>query len=74
MQLFLSDATRRKVRDVMAFALYLPGLEMSLAASLYSDETGERKMLFEQLETLAPDDLLVLGRGYPARSLVAHLT
>lgn len=74
MQLFLSDATRRKVRDVVAFALYLPGLEMTLAASLYSNETGERQMLFEHLEKLAADDLLVLDRGYPARWLIAHLT
>ena len=74
MQLFLSDATRRKVRDVIAFALYLPGLEMTLAASLYSANTGERQMLFEHLEKLAADDLLVLDRGYPARWLIAHLT
>lgn len=54
MQLFLQDATRRMVREAVAFALYLPGLEMTLAAKLYSPSTGERQMLFEHLECLAP--------------------
>jgi hypothetical protein len=74
MQLFLQDATGRMVREAIAFALYLPGLEMTLAAKLYSPSTGERQMLFEHLDGLAADDLLVLDRGYPARWLIAHLT
>lgn len=74
MRLFLQDATGRQVREAVAFALYLPGLEMTLAAKLYSPSTGERQMLFEHLECLAPGDLLVLDRGYPARWLMAYLT
>lgn len=74
MRLFLSDACRRCTREVIAFALYLPGLEMTLASSLYAPDVGERQMLFEHLEALAPDDLLVLDRGYPARWLIAYLT
>lgn len=74
LQLFLQDATGRRAREAVAFALYLPGLEMTLAARLYSPSTGERQMLFEHLESLASGDLLVLDRGYPARWLVACLT
>lgn len=74
LQLFLQDATGRQVREAVAFALYLPGLEMTLAAKLYTPSTGERQMLFEHLECLAPGDLLVLDRGYPARWLMAHLS
>jgi len=73
LQLFLKDLTARKVREAMAFMLYLPGLEMALDFDLYSPDVGERQMLFEHLESLRPDDLLVLDRGYPARWLVAVL-
>lgn len=73
LQLFLKDLTARKVREAMAFMLYLPGLEMALDFALYSPDVGERQMLFEHLESLRPDDLLVLDRGYPARWLVAVL-
>lgn len=73
LRLFLQDATARQVREAVAFALYLPGLEMTLAARLYGPATGERQMLFEHLECLAPDDLLVLDRGYPSRWLIALL-
>lgn len=72
MQLFLTDASRRCVREVAAFALYLPGLEMTLSAELYNARVGERQMLFEHLDKLNKDDLLVLDRGYPARWLIAH--
>jgi hypothetical protein len=34
---------------------------------------SERQLLFEHLENLKRDDLLVLDRGYPARWLVAVL-
>jgi hypothetical protein len=73
MPLFLQDATRRKVREVIAFALYLPGLEMTLAAELYSATGAERQMLFEHLDRIDERDLLVLDRGYPARWLAAYL-
>jgi hypothetical protein len=73
LRLFLQDATGRQVREAIAFALYLPGLELTLSAELYSSSVGERQMLFEHLERLGPSDLLVLDRGYPARWLIAHL-
>lgn len=74
LRLFLADATGRSVREAIAFALYLPGQELTLAAELYSPSVGERQMLFEHLDELRTDDVLVLDRGYPARWLVAHLT
>ncbi len=73
MRMYLQDASRRLVREVIAFALYLPGVEMTLSAELYHAAVGERQMLFEHLQHLAADDLLVLDRGYPARWLIAHL-
>jgi hypothetical protein len=74
MRLHLQDASHRLVREAIGFALYLPGLEMTLSAGLYDASVGERHKLFEHLHELDPKDLLVLGRGYPARWLVAHLT
>ena len=71
--LFLKDVTGRKVREAIAFALYLPGLEMALAFQLYSPCCNERQMLFEHLQRLRPTDLLVLDRGYPSRWLIAVL-
>jgi hypothetical protein len=44
-----------------------------LSFELYSPRVGERQMLFEQLEHLKPDDLLLLDRGYPAHWLIAVL-
>lgn len=73
MRLFLEDATGRSVREAIAFALYLPGQELTLAAELYSPAVGERQMMFEHLDRLQPNDVLVLDRGYPARWLIAHL-
>ena len=73
LQLFLKDATGRRVREAIAFMIYLPGTEMALDFELYSPEVSERQMLFEHLDSLRPDDLLVLDRGYPARWLVAVL-
>ena len=59
--------------DAIGFALYLPGIEMTLAATLYSPDVGERQMLFEHLDKLRHNDLLVLDRGYPAYWLFAAL-
>ena len=73
LQLFLQDTTGRKVREAIAFMLYLPGLELALDFELYSPLVGERQMLFEHLESLRADDLLVLDRGYPALWLIAAL-
>ena len=53
--------------------LYLPGSEMALDFEPYAPEVSERQMLFEHLDSLRGDDLLVLDRGYPARWLVAVL-
>lgn len=68
-----SHVPRAAKTDQIAFGLYLPGAEMMLAASLYSPCQGERQMLFEHLERLRKDDLLLLDRGYPSRWLVAML-
>ncbi len=46
---------------------------MILRATLYGTDTGERQMLFEHLELLGENDLLVLDRGYPASWLMAAL-
>jgi hypothetical protein len=73
LQLFLKDATGRKVREAIAFLLYLPGPELSLSFELYAPAVGERQMLFEHLQYLRSDDLLLLDRGYPASWLVATL-
>ena len=60
--------------EQILFALFLPGAELMLAASLHSiNECGERQMLFQHLEHLSSTDLLLLDRGYPARWLVAVL-
>jgi hypothetical protein len=67
------DVTRRVIQYAKVFALYLPGVEMMLHAALYSTSTGERQMLFEHLDRLGKNDLLVLDRGYPASWLVAAL-
>lgn len=55
------------------FALYLPGAELTLHASVHSSAVAERQMLVEALELLGPDDVLVLDRGYPAAWLIALL-
>lgn len=74
LQLFLEDATGRCVREAVAFVFYLPALELSLDFELYSPTVGERQMLFEHLDQLSANDLLVLDRGYPAHWLAAVLT
>lgn len=72
-QLSLKDATQRCVQEAVAFALYCPGPELSLSFELYSPQVGERQMLFEHLDALNSDDLLILDRGYPAAWLAAVL-
>ena len=59
--------------DQRLFALYLPGAELTLHASVHSSLVAERNMLVEALDSLGPDDVLVLDRGYPAAWLVALL-
>lgn len=60
--------------DQRLFALYLPGAELTLHASVHGAECAERQMLFEALSCLGPDDVLILDRGYPSAWLVAYLT
>ncbi|WP_293932104.1 transposase [Iodobacter sp.] len=59
--------------NAAAFALYLPGAELTLSAELYLPSVGERQMLFEHLEHVQADDLLLL-EGYPSRWLAAVLS
>jgi hypothetical protein len=73
LRLTTRDATRRIIQHAKVFALYLPGVEMMLRATLYGMDTGERQMLFEHLDLLGEHDLLVLDRGYPASWLIAAL-
>lgn len=68
-----SHVPRAAVTEQKAFALFLPGVEMTLAATLYSTSVGERQMLFEHFEKLKVDDILLLDRGYQSRWLVAAL-
>lgn len=56
--------------DQRLFALFLPGVELTLHASVHSASESERAMLVEWLDKLGPDDVLVLDRGYPASWLV----
>lgn len=69
-----SHVPRAAAADQIAFGLYLPGAEMMLAASLHSVHESERQMLFEHLDRLSAQDLLLLDRGYPCRWLPALLT
>ena len=59
--------------DQRLFALFLPGAELTLHASVHSAQVAKRGMLVETLDLLGPDDVLVPGQGYPAAWLVALL-
>lgn len=39
-------------------------------AQLYGENISERQILFEALEQLSPDDVLIMDRGYPTTWLV----
>lgn len=70
-----SALTRAALPDQILFGLLLPGAELMLAMSLHGiKECGERQMLVQHLNRLCHDDLLLLGRGFPSRWLVALLT
>ena len=47
--------------DQLAFGLYLPEAEIMLTASLHSVHENERQILFEHLDRLRSDDLLLLA-------------
>lgn len=69
-----SHVKRAALADQILFGLFLPGPDLMLAASLHNvHERGERQFLFEHLDRLSPDDLLLLDRGYPCSWLVAVL-
>ena len=57
--------------DQRLIGLYLPGTELCLHAHLYGAETGERLVLFENMQHLQDNDVLVLDRGYPAAWFIA---
>jgi len=63
----------RSIVEGVAFALYLPGIELFLDFALHEPLCNERQMLFEALNPLQADDLLVLDRGFPCRWLTAAL-
>ena len=61
-------------REHYAFALFVPGAELTVHARLHPADGCERQMLFEAFACLRPgQDLLVLDRGYPAGWLIAAL-
>lgn len=61
-------------RNHWAFALFLPGAELTLHGSLHPAEGSERQMLYEALGKLqAGADVLVLDRGYVGNATVAWL-
>lgn len=69
-----SHVKRAALADQILFGLFLPGPDLMLAATLHNvHECGERQFLFEHLDRLSPDDLLLLDRGYPCRWLVSLL-
>jgi len=68
-----SHVKRAALADQLVFGLFLPGAEMMLATSLHSVHENERQMLFQHLDRLSSDDLLLLDRGYPCRWLPAVL-
>ena len=73
-RLTLLDAEgRRGIREATLFGLFRPGTELFDSLILHSPEVGERQMLFERLDRLGADDMLVLDRGYPGAWLVAAL-
>lgn len=69
----MKDGVRAIVEGI-AFGFYLPGIELFLDFALHEPVCNERQMLFEALDPLRADDLLVLDRGFPCRWLAAALT
>jgi len=59
--------------DHYAFALYLPGAEVTLHAALGPADASEHQMLFEALDATTDRDLLVLDRGFNGSAMVAAL-
>lgn len=64
---------KRCIREATLFGLFRPGIELFDSLILHSSLVGERQMLFERLDRLGNQDMLVLDRGYPGAWLVAAL-
>lgn len=64
---------KRGVREATLFGLFRPGIALFDSLILHSALVGERQMLFERLDRLSHQDMLVLDRGYPGAWLVAAL-
>jgi hypothetical protein len=69
----LDPAGKRCIREATLFGLFRPGIELFDSLILHSPLVGERQMLFERLDRLDSEDMLVLDRGYPGSWLVAVL-
>ena len=69
----LDPEGRRCIREATLFGLFRPGIELFDSLILHSPLVGERQMLFERLDRLGSQDMLVLDRGYPGAWLVAAL-
>jgi hypothetical protein len=73
-RLTLLDAEgKRGIREAPLFGIFRPGIELFDSLILHSSREGERQMLFERLDRLGSQDLLVLDRGYPGAWLIAVL-
>jgi len=64
---------KRCIREATLFGLFRPGIELFDSLILHSPLVGERQMLFERLDRLGGQDMLVLDRGYPGAWLIAAL-
>ncbi len=69
----LDQEGKRSIREATLFGLFRPGIELFDSLILHSALVGERQMLFERLDRLGSQDMLVLDRGYPGAWLVAAL-
>lgn len=69
----LDPEGRRHIREAVIFGLFRPGIELFDSLILHSSLVGERQMLFERLDRLGDQDMLVLDRGCPGAWLVAAL-
>jgi hypothetical protein len=73
-RLTLIDAEgKRGIRVAKLFGLFPPGIELFDSLILHDAREGERQMLFERLDRLGSQDLLVLDRGHPGAWLMAVL-
>jgi len=70
----MMKANVRSIVTGMAFGLYLPGIELFLNFRLHEPLSDERQMLFEAIDCLRSDDVLLMDRGFPCRWLVSALT